>query len=155
MSGLPDWASSALLEAVKDASWLPLCDELHSGIKNQLAELNVNKRFCELTVKEQGVLVERSFQDMQRSLTEKTLLDRFSKKVSREVDEELLKHILKDSLVLPVENGKNYTALPETKKKYHPTNVDKLMDEYSAAIIEMLEDSPANIMNATKLFLNR
>ncbi len=157
MSGLPDWASSALLEAVKDDSWLPLCDELHLNIKNKLSELSVHKRFCELTGNEQAVLVERSYQDMQRaqSKKERSLLEKFSKRMSREVDEELLKHILKDSLVLPLEEGKNYTALPETKKGYHPTNVDKLMDEYSAAIIHMLENSPANIINTTKLFMNR
>lgn len=191
MSGeLQGFASRALLEAVKDESWLPLCDRLHEGIRKQIADMNVGKRFCELSASEQVALVEKNWKEMAQPQNNLALLDAFAARMSREVDEEILKHVLVKSnpqkVVREIKkesaNAGGGTALGEEKDgqkvvptepptadtqemamapvathstESHPTNVDDLVREFSAAAIEMLESGPANLMNTTKLFINR
>jgi len=195
MSGLPSFASNALLAAVKDESWLPLCDQLHQGISKQIADLKIGKRFCELSETEQVALVENNWKLVQQK-QDTTLLDTFAARIAREVDEELLKFVLEKSVARgdvlaqeKIEQKKSGMTLnkkeeigggggnDEQKKPEEttsmpsntdanantnnnsnngdPSNVESLINEFSMAAIDMLENSPVNLMNTTKLFVNR
>mgnify|MGYP005993187507 CR=1 FL=1 len=160
LAELPGFAARALLEAVKDESWLPLCDKLHVGIRSQIADMKVGKRFCELSEKEQVALVEKNWKDLQQK-DDSPMLDVFAARMSREVDEELLKMLLDKANKTPVKKNSKmevFTADAETEQANsdtHPTNVAALVLEISAAAIDMLECGPANLMNSTKLFINR
>eukprot|EP00605_Chrysophyceae_sp_TOSAG23-4_P000115 GSChrysophyteH1.ASY1.ANO1.126.1 assembled CDS len=136
---LPSFASRALKEAVKDPSWLPLCDKMHSEVRRQLGEMNVGKRFCELGERMQVALVEKNWKNIQQD-EKRDLLDSFAARMSREIDEELLK----------------YAEAERTGSDgSDPTNVEMLTREFTLAAIDMLENSPVNLMNTTKLFINR
>jgi len=159
---LPGFAARALLEAVKDSSWLPLCDKLHDGIRAQISDMKVGKRFCELSEKEQVALVEKNWKELQQK-EDSPMLGAFSARMSREVDEELLKMLLakanktyvKTSGFSKTEIFTAKSGVGDSDPDAHPTNVETLVMEISAAAIEMFESGPANLMNSTKLFVNR
>ena len=153
---MPSFAAKALLEAIKDDSWLPLCAKLHEGIRGQIADMKISKRFCELSEKEQVALVEKNWKDLQQ-MEDTSLLDSFSARMGREVDQELLKIMLaksnKKTPSNPLSVGKLFNVTDPGASD--PTNVDILVQEISASVIDMMESGPANLMNSTKLFINR
>jgi hypothetical protein len=179
---LQGFAARALLEAVKDDSWLPLCDKLHGEVRKQLSEMKVGKHFCELSETMQVALVEKNWKNVQQH-SERDLLDQFAARMSREIDEELLQFVLDkskakegDSVLAKEREEQNKIGMKldrkENEKEHEdiiaekeavksgadgsdPTNVEMLVREFSLAAIDMLENSPVNLMNTTKLFINR
>jgi hypothetical protein len=185
MDGLPGWATVSLTQACRDENWLPLCDILHSGIKQQLEGNLVSKRFSELTETEQAQLVEHHYREL-RIRGNKEHLDPFVDVMNRAVDEQLLQIILQRSLNKQtkarsgfnedkkggdggkedIHNTNNSSsdsssvadvALQASSKEHaaDENNLEFLMGEISSAVIELLERSEPALRNTLTMFLNK
>ena len=147
-----DWAGRVVATSVNDASWEPLLESLHAGVKEQLQQLSVGKRFSELTEGEQAALVERSFHEVQQSDKGSELVTRFSHRLGKAVNDELLRFLL-DML----DNNKKAGGAGEAAVQLseHASNADQMLELFAKAVMSMLESSPPEMASTLRLFINR
>ena len=153
----PTWASRAVAIAIDDASWEPLLESLHTGIRAQLKQLAVGKRFSELTVGEQAALVERSFYETQQNEVDAERVARFSQRLGRAVDDELLAFLQGAAQA----GGAALPSLGEREAQgglrlsEHVSNADQMLEVFAKTVLEMLDASPPEMASTLRLFLNR
>ena len=154
---VPTWASRAIATAIDDPSWEPLLESLHEGIRAQLATLAVGKRFSELRESEQAALVERSFHESQQNEAGSERVCRFSHRLGKAVNDELLAFLSSASLagdyVLPSLGERE--AQGGVRLAEHPSNSDQMLEIFAKTTLEMLDSSPPEMASTLRLFLNR
>jgi hypothetical protein len=149
-----DWAGHVVATSVNDASWEPLLESLHAGVKEQLQQLSVGKRFSELTEGEQAALVERSFHEVQQSEKGSELVTRFSHRLGKAVNDELLRFLL-DMLDNNKKAGGGDSGGPAVQLSEHASNADQMLELFAKAVMTMLEGSPPEMASTLRLFINR
>lgn len=154
---VPTWASRAIATAIDDPSWEPLLESLHAGIRTQLTTLSVGKRFSELGETEQAALVERSFHESQQNEADSERVSRFSQRLGKAVNDELLAFLSSASLagdyVLPTLGERE--AQGGVRFSEHPSNSDQMLEIFAKTTLEMLDNSPPEMASTLRLFLNR
>lgn len=146
-----DWTNRVMATAVDDNTWEPLLESLHAGVKDQINQLSIGKRFSELTESEQSALVERSFHETQQNEKGETLVTKFSHRLGKAVNDELIHFLLESSLKNKDEDHSHSNIIMSE----HPSNADQMLEIFSVSVIDMLESSPPEMASTLRLFINR
>ena len=158
---LNEWATRAVARAVDDPTWEPLLESLHRGVREQVKQLSVGKRFSELTESEQAALVERSFHETQQSATGSELVTKFSHRLGKAVTDEMLEFLFaaqrKSDEERRQQQQQQQSQLQQSSFSLveHPSNADQMLELFSKTVINMLEASPPEMATTLRLFMNR
>lgn len=158
---LNEWAARAVARAVDDPTWEPLLESLHRGVREQVKQLSVGKRFSELTESEQAALVERSFHETQQSASGSELVTKFSHRLGKAVTDEMLEFLFaaqrKSDEVRRQQQQQQQSQLQQSSFTLgeHPSNADQMLELFSKTVINMLEASPPEMATTLRLFVNR
>ena len=128
--------------------------------------MNYNKRFSELSGKEQNIIIESQYKKLCDE--ESLFLSRLDFNFSKAIDDELVQLLKKinkiehassiDTATNTSSNDKNVTDRnnsDEDKKETQITKKNHLLDVTLNAVIEAFENSPPEFAAAPKIFLNR
>ena len=158
------WMTNAIESTCQGNDWNKLLEELYNNTNIQLKNMNYNKRFTELTEKEQSILMESQYQKMcDEESSRLSLLDfNFSKAIDNELVK-LLKRI--NNVEHEARNNadntvnSNNTAINNdannNNEKTEPVTKNRLLEVTLNAVIEAFDNSPPEFAAAPKIFLNR
>jgi len=126
----------AMVNLCNSEQWTLMLEKIQANTTSKLHEKGY-ERYSELTSLEQAAFVEREINEMQQRSD--PVLSSFGTRLSKEVDDELLRMI----------NDLSTTA------GVHPSNAEFLSDVCAKSIQAILKTSPPEFATAAKLFLNR
>lgn len=143
--------------------WNSLLEDLYNNTNTQLKQMKYNKRFSELTEKEQNMIIESQYKKMCGE--ESLYLSRLDFNFSTAIDDELVK-LLKNINNIEHANASNdnITNNLNNDKSINDNNNDNdkkdtkknhLLDVSINAVVEAFDNSPPEFSAAPKIFLNR